>query len=680
MAGRKQHYIPQAVQRSFEAARTGTKAQVLVFRKDRKAYLTATDGSAAERDFYSNPLTDGIGALDDKITDFEAAHLGPILQQLRSTPYGEVDSGLAAIAIAHLAFRTAHLRGSMAAIADDGLAQMQAVVEDSQALRRFAGIDSLPANSPMTELIQETLSEAGADNWPEKERTAAERIIAFRVRERFDDLVPQAISAFSDRLGWLQGSLTDLIPLAHARALSQSLVPDSRVQPLRELKWFVVAADTQDGHFILPDCVVVGTSTSSCELQPYSMLAPDEVCMVVMPLSSRQLLVGNAQDVQIAQAQINLQLARCSLDFFVSSKEDAETCQAAEVIGTYAAQLKLERLDDDDSRADDKSLSISPPARALKIRTPVGKFGDAAKKALASIAKTSIELESADTIESISVPSNLRCELQTLLKRVPSDAELQYVAFGAVQPVKLNDLWKCRIILPRNVVELLLQTEDSMRNLIATRVIKYNFGRAYHFACWAQRNQHMFDVPRAEEWTQIVENVVFRTGSDYFGGLASARHEATCLPTDDMLQATAAFIDQGITSLNASRQHFFLNRDLTQLVRDAVSSVEVILVSVASAIGILEANNTTIAPTSDVGISLTSAGLLEWSQLFAKDLRRYYERRYRWSPDAELTDLSRHVERLLWTIGVFVSETDEGPYLDVIGDEQLVQLKRLLHP
>jgi hypothetical protein len=136
MAGRKQHYIPQAVQRSFEAARTGTKAQVLVFRKDRKAYLIATDGSAAERDFYSNPLTYGIGALDDKITDFEAAHLGPILQQLRSTSYGEVDSGLAAIAIAHLAFRTAHLRGSMAAIADDGLAQMQAVVADSQAFPR----------------------------------------------------------------------------------------------------------------------------------------------------------------------------------------------------------------------------------------------------------------------------------------------------------------------------------------------------------------------------------------------------------------------------------------------------------------------------------------------------------------------------------------------------------------
>jgi hypothetical protein len=123
LAGRKQHYIPQVVQRAFEAARTGTKSQVFVFRKGRPAYLTSTEGSVAERDFYSNPLTDGKGALDDKITDFKAEHLDPILRELRFIESGEVNPELAAITVAHLAFRTAHLRGAMATMVDNALGQ-----------------------------------------------------------------------------------------------------------------------------------------------------------------------------------------------------------------------------------------------------------------------------------------------------------------------------------------------------------------------------------------------------------------------------------------------------------------------------------------------------------------------------------------------------------------------------
>lgn len=677
MSGRKQHYIPQAVQRAFEASRTGAKPQVFVFRKGKQPYLMAVDGSAAERDFYSNPLTDGAGALDDKITDFESEHLGPILQRLRLTPHGEVDSELAAIAVAHLAFRTAHLRDSMAAIADEGLAQMQTLVENSHALRRFSGIDSLPSDSPVTEVIQEMLANVGADDWPEKERTAAERILAFRVRERYDDVMPQASNAFRDHLAALQNGITDAIPKAHARVLSQSLVPESRLQPMRQLKWFVVAADTQDGHFVLPDCVVVGTSSSSGELVPYSMLAPNEVSMVVMPLSAKQLLVGSIQDTQIVQTEINLQLARCSLDFFVSSKRDAETDQAAKLIGTHATHVKLDLLDDDDNEDDGKSPSMPSRASTLKIRAPLGKFGDAAKKALLSIAETSVEPESKDSIETISVPANLRAELQTLLKRAPTEAELQSSAFGAVHPVKLNDQWKCRIVLPRNVVEFLIQTNDPERRLIATLVVKYNLGRAYHFDCWARRNRQVFDRPRSDEWTYVVDNLVFHAGSHYFGGLASARHGSTYLSTDDVLQKLAASINLGIKGLNVSREQFFVNRDLALLVRDAISSVEVILVSVASLNGILEAQNTSIATYSDAGLVLTEAGLWDWSQLFAKDLRRYYETRSRWHPDTELSELGRHVERLLWTIGVFVSETDKGPYLDVIDDERLVQLRQL---
>ena len=188
MAGRKQHYIPQAVQRAFEAARTGTKSQVLVFRKGRAPYLTSTEGAAAERDFYSNPLIDGKGALDDKITDFENQHLTPMLRELRSAGNGNVDQEIAAVTVAHLAFRTDHVRGSMAAMAGIALGQMQSIFEDPAAVRLFSEIDSPSENSRMAEAVRTELSQLGLDHWSEKDRKALERIVIFRLRERFDDL------------------------------------------------------------------------------------------------------------------------------------------------------------------------------------------------------------------------------------------------------------------------------------------------------------------------------------------------------------------------------------------------------------------------------------------------------------------------------------------------------------
>ena len=50
MAGRKQHFIPQALQRGFGVAK-GKKTQVYVFKKGQEPYHSSTEGVAAQRDF-----------------------------------------------------------------------------------------------------------------------------------------------------------------------------------------------------------------------------------------------------------------------------------------------------------------------------------------------------------------------------------------------------------------------------------------------------------------------------------------------------------------------------------------------------------------------------------------------------------------------------------------------------
>lgn len=77
MSGRKQHFIPQLVQRGFAAAKGRKSTQVYVFSKGKQPYLTATDRVAAQRDFYSPPSDEE--SLDDKITHYEGSVLAPAI-------------------------------------------------------------------------------------------------------------------------------------------------------------------------------------------------------------------------------------------------------------------------------------------------------------------------------------------------------------------------------------------------------------------------------------------------------------------------------------------------------------------------------------------------------------------------------------------------------------------------
>ena len=678
MAGRKQHYIPQAVQRAFEAARTGTKSQVLVFRKGRAPYLTSTEGAAAERDFYSNPLIDGKGALDDKITDFENQHLTPMLRELRSAGNGNVDQEIAAVTVAHLAFRTDHVRGSMAAMAGIALGQMQSIFEDPAAVRLFSEIDSPSENSRMAEAVRTELSQLGLDHWSEKDRKALERIVIFRLRERFDDLFALGSDTMRGLLDILAQKLPSSIAKAHARALSEAMVPPERVRAMRELNWRVIAADTEERHFILPDCVVAASSNETGEIQPFAMLSLAEAAFVIMPLSSDKLLVGSAGAIELELDEINRKLARCSLDFFISSRLDEATKSLAESIGLCSAKLAVSLLDEDNETPTDVAAPLVPRGGGLVINTPVGKFGRAAQKALSTIIDEVAEPLTIARVESVVVPANMSAALEAVWKRPPTTDEVRAAALGVVEPVKVDNHWRCRVIVPRSVVELLTQSSNSEGRLAAIRVVRLNLGRAYYFDCWARRCPEVFDKPRKDLWSELELRVAFRAASAYFGGLASVRHNSEPLPDEDNLRELAAILRVAFSSLHSARQQFFAHRNLDRLILEATQTIEAILVHTASVFGFLEAKNRSISLESEAGVTLVNAGLWEWGILFAKDLRRHYERRTRWASESELRQIGGHVERQLWTIGVLVSKVDGGHWIDVLDEERMPIIERIL--
>jgi hypothetical protein len=379
------------------------------------------------------------------------------------------------------------------------------------------------------------------------------------------------------------------------------------------------------------------------------------------------------------QPGINQQLAACSLNFFISSKQDLETSALAELIGTRDLGLDENLLNEEDRGfTEDSRVGVFNPARIL-IRTPLGKLGDAIKKVLEAIVKETVEPTAAGRIESIVVVNNVQVSLKSIWNRMPTDAELQAARLGTMELLKSGSEWKCRVIIPRELAGVLVQSGDGLQKLEAARLIKISLGRAYYIDCWARQCPQIFERLELDPWAQTISRVAFRAASFYFGGLASARHELELPPGGKDLQALASDLRLAFRGLEVARQRYSAHQNLDQLILETVQYAESILVSTAYVSGFLEAKNESIARDTDAGTVLLGEGLWEWSLLYAKDLRRHYEKRNRWPSEQELIELGEHVDRLLWTKGIVVSRLDNRCWIDFFGDEQMAMINQILH-
>jgi len=192
------------------------------------------------------------------------------------------------------------------------------------------------------------------------------------------------------------------------------------------------------------------------------------------------------------------------------------------------------------------------------------------------------------------------------------------------------------------------------------------------FGCWARRVPAIIDTSIGDAWTQIALSTVFRIASSYFGALTSARHQQESLVevvSDADLSSTLL---QGLAGLSDARRRFLNHNNFDELTNDAIQSIEAILTQIAVACGGLEAKQLGIKVDSAAARVLNDAGLWEWHLLFVNDLRRHFDNRHRWSSETELLQLKGHLERLLWTIGVFVSQVDEGHWVDILDEERML--------
>lgn len=299
MSGRKQHFIPQVLQRGFAREIRGTY-RVWVHHRERGVYESNVADVAASRDFYSEPaLEAGPRTLDDRITGYEN-RLTENLSRLRTAPEGPVDADLAAAAASHLFFRTEAVR-DLAGEAMLMAQRLNAWLATPAAMLAFIGADGPRPGKRFDEFVELMRSDP---RWPRmfggvplrRARMALFQAVRSDPR-RFAG--GQSEKAESE-LAFLVREHRALAREAHIDALEEDVSVTPTEERFAGLTWSVMDYD-QD--LPLPDTVVL----ASADGRAFSSLPwVDRHSRehVILPLSSRRMLQGQRSGPQRYQTAL----------------------------------------------------------------------------------------------------------------------------------------------------------------------------------------------------------------------------------------------------------------------------------------------------------------------------------------------------------------------------------------
>lgn len=686
LAGRKQHYLPQYLLRGFEASRTGKMSQVVVNKKGTPAYKTSTEGVAAKRDFYSQPGDGVTDTLDDVITDFERTTFNPFLDRVRAAlPNEPVDSEDAASAVVHLTIRAAHLRGSFAHLMRTMVTRFDEILSDPERVRELLGVDSTSQKSLLTEEIRRTFDALPMAALPAKDRVIFEKMARFRVREKLDAQMPKSAPIMRDYLSMLEQGIPNMVVQGHTTALEQSLVPTARLDALKKLCWRVLAVESPS-HFVLPDCAAVA-GTPSGRLQPAAMSSNEEISWVAMPLSATQVLVGYAGREPPMLSNLNENFAKCSLEFFVSSTLQADI----EALTTHIGEaLELATHD-----LMEKSFSTLRPAGeepAVEVSAPdirdVPVVVQSDTNAVAAITDSIRQIFTlqcgageADRLESIVVTNDIAGEVARLYGRALSPYETAVTTPGTVELIPGTTPVTLRLILPESIAHLLL-AEDERLKRSANLVVRHLLGRVSYLHRWFGYLAPMTEGRVFTARQRIAMSLMQRFASRYYGSVkaAAVAHEND-LRDDEPLSGRAVTITLAV--LEAARQQFMSHKNVDALLAEITPAIDMLLGTLAGYCGQHPHGSADrpLSQTSPTCEPLAHAGLWDWVLLFGRDLSQHHQSLTRESSSVDqMLALSEHVERVLWQVGIFLSDFEEGRmWVDVCDDERLTMVKQVLN-
>lgn len=305
MAGKRQHYVWQLLQRGFGRKSYGDH-HIWVYRKNSKPTQTVTRSFGVSKAFYG---PEGSKA-DANITDFEN-RMQSFIQEARVKKMGEeIDRDMTAEIISHLEMRSLFIRNEISRLGKRVLTTLEGILSSPKGTREL--FIAVARSHP--EMLDEALDREAI---PDEMRPLAHQM--------FEQLVSGAISdASSDLAQYAKIIITPLIEDvavlatdAHNRSLRQPFSEVERTIAHRSLRYFVYHID--EGNLILPDTHLAFFKDRGCA--PVSQKG-DRIEAVVFPISSQVAIIGKSDLTFERDRETILRvLASCAYEAFLAPEK-----------------------------------------------------------------------------------------------------------------------------------------------------------------------------------------------------------------------------------------------------------------------------------------------------------------------------------------------------------------------
>ena len=659
MAGKRQHYIPQLLQRGFLAEPFKEAERTWLHRRGTKARLVGIRDIGVEDWFYSRKATDGLPTLDDAITDYER-DLSKSVRVLREAPFGSPsDTHLAAETVVHLVMRTAHLRGVMSAGMTSVVREIEALFTDPARLGGMMGLTGPALAGAVTDAIRSTAADLVPGGIPS---AFSERLLTAMLRELGDQLVEQAVAMLAPLFPNLFDGLARKVRDAHNSVIAKPLEDHGWVKALTDFDWKIEAAV----GLILPDAVALARERDGV-LRPLLFTTAAEAKIVVMPVASDRMLVGRRGSASIDLSRFNEEAAAASKNFFIAARpfdrEDLSTrigSGGAEELSASIAEVVREA-------EQTRSLSVADIPAALpqmlvelnlSYRVTLTDHGDAVlAKELGDVVQAVVAALARDLplqdFDGITIAADYNAAFVNLDR---GDANLPPVASGALgygvgvaKSVKVirDGRRKEHLVVAAGLAKTWIEPECDARAEGLHILIKMLAGIA-HTTRYADALATSFKVdPMARE----LHLAAATTLSSYW----SARQAAFVAPDYGEIHADLVLesLDYAEREIAIERGRMEEQSDIGRAFVRGLECTSAVLSHAADWLGHRDglAGGQSFAG-SDLPGRLKARGLDRWIELFGRDLAACY------GPEGTLefsvlTTLNRHVERLFWSLGIY---------------------------
>jgi hypothetical protein len=620
--------------------------------------------------FYSKLPTANENALDDLITSLEY-DINTDLQGLQRLPRGGViDPRIPARITTHLTLRTAHVRSIFQQGATQLLDQISALATDSDQLRELIGLDSLGMRQAMAAIDEELNSSVLGGLLP---RPFARRAMAFWLRESFNEVYASQMPMVSETITKLIKVLPTMTRDGHNNALRTARTTHWEAD-LAQLSWrtySVIGA-------ILPDCIALAQSGAD-SLTPLTLREHQIPDTIILPIAHDLLLVGSGgEPIELDIGKINAASAACSDSFFIACSP-YDSADLASLIGQrcslaikkVVAEAIAEARSRDSSQPigapniaflssanHSNSFSFSLACQGFADAETVTKLGDV-MQIIAHEMSRDLPLSQLD---GVTFAADYAAALENLdrgdltLQADKTRPRIYGQAIAKCVHVIRNGKRKEHLVLHAGVAGGLLDADDENRAW-ALHVIVSMLANVAHSALYEQRLPEMSETPfdiisrRLHTASSTCPCRYFTARTSAFADInAGERFAILCL--DSLLSAQQ--------EIRSAKQAYLVDQAMDQLLDVALLHVSSVLDHAAEWLGHRDGLPVQESfPGSSLPEKLTVHGLRDWLELFGRDLRRLYDADDQFTTENILA-LSRHVERLLWTMGMFPWPTEDG--------------------